>query len=564
MNKVITINLNGNAFQLEEEGYSRLQEYLRIAGGHLAEDPDKDEIMSDIEQAIADKCRKYITANKNIVTDREIDDIIKEMGPVKSSTENHEHENEETEKNSADRPKKLFRSSDDAILGGVASGLGAYLGIDKVWVRLLFIIVTIPGGYGALFYIILWLLVPEAKTSADKISMRGDKINLASLEKTVKEKVQEIKNSDDVIIRKTAGFAGFLKRFFRGSGKVIYFCVKFLVRTIGFFWLLAFAIAAIGLTAGVVAVALNINTLNVDMPIRAILSGWEFYLSLFTVYFLALVPLLFLMFIGQTIMLFRNAFNKAISLGLLAVWIVSIIFGGALALRLAPKIANGINDSPQFKTITRTYDIKNFQSVSVQDMNTVSVVQGKEFKVTATGREYFLDNLTVANNNGVLKIDSNDKFRLCLFCFHPHDTRVEVIMPIIASLSASDASTLTADNISGKDLEISISDASRITLLGTDWKTVIGKVSDASRLELQGIANDLILDIKDASRFQGSNFVVKNATITAHDASRAEINVTKTLKATLSDVSRVYYLGEPKIESNLSDFSRISPVVEEE
>lgn len=552
MNKVITINLNGNAFQLEEEGYSKLREYLRVAGEHLSVDPDKDEIMSDIEQAVADKCRKCINANKNIVTDKEIDDIIKEMGPVEST--NEKQNGEETENNGSSRPKKLFRNTDDAILGGVASGLGAYLGIDKVWVRLFFIVITLLGGYGALFYAILWLLVPEAKTSADKINMRGDKINVASLEKTVKEKVQEIKEKDN----------GFLKRFFRGLGKLIYVFIKILVRIVGFFWFLAFAIAAIALTAGVVAVALNINTLNVDMPIRSILSGWEFYLSLFTAYFLALVPLLFLMFAGQTIMFFRNTFNKAISLGLLAVWVVSIIFGGALALRVTPKIANGINESPQFRTVTKTYELKDFQSVSVWDMNTVSVVQGKEFRITATGREYFLDRLTVVNDNGVLKIDSDDKFRLCLFCFHPHDTRIEVTMPIIASLSASDASTLTADNISGKDLEISVSDASKITLLGTNWKTVTGKVNDASRLEIQGIADNMTLDIKDASRFQGSDFVVKTATITAHDASRAEVNVTKTLKATLSDASRVYYYGTPKVESNLSDASRISPVIEEE
>lgn len=552
MNKVITINLNGNAFQLEEDGYSKLQEYLRVAGEHLSIDPDKGEIMSDIEQAIADKCRKYITINKNIVTDKEIEDIIKEMGPVESSGGNNERA--DFKKEGSEGQRKLFRNLDDALIGGVCSGLAAYLGINVLIVRLVFIIVSLLGGYGILFYAILWLLVPEAKTSADKINMRGDKINIASLEKTVKEKVQEMKEKD----------GGFMKRFFRGLGKVIYIFIKIIIRIIGFFWFLGFAISVIALTAGVVAVALNINTLNVDMPIRSILTGWEFYLSLFTVYFLALVPLLFLMFVGQTFMLFKNMFNKAISLGLLAVWIVSIIFGGALALRVAPKIANGINDSPQFKTITRTYDAKDFQSVNVWDMNTVSVVQGKEFRVTATGREYFLDRLTIANENGVLKIDSDDKFRLCLFCFHPHDTRIEVTMPVIASLSASDASTLTADNISGKDLEISVSDASRVTLLGTNWKNVTGKVSDASRLELQGIADNMTLDVKDASRFQGNDFIVKNATITAHDASRAEVNVTQTLKATLSDASRVYYYGSPKVESNLSGASRISPVIEEE
>src|SRR4030042_2280227 len=126
MNKVITINLNGNAFQLEEVGYSKLQDYLSIASEHLADDPDKAEILSDIEQAIADKCRKLISAQKNVISDKEIEDIIKEMGPVNPSSD--KPENKEAGGDGSKGSRKLFRNTDDSILGGVASGIPPSLG----------------------------------------------------------------------------------------------------------------------------------------------------------------------------------------------------------------------------------------------------------------------------------------------------------------------------------------------------------------------------------------------------------------------------------------------------
>ena len=82
MNKVITINLNGNAYQVEERGYELLCEYLDAAEAQLKDNPDRAEIISDLEQAIADKCRNFLGPQKTIVTTAEIEQIIQAMGPV--------------------------------------------------------------------------------------------------------------------------------------------------------------------------------------------------------------------------------------------------------------------------------------------------------------------------------------------------------------------------------------------------------------------------------------------------------------------------------------------------
>ncbi len=85
MNKVITINLNGNAFQLEEGGYDALRLYLEGAARRLEANPDKDEIIADIEQAIADKCRAVLGTYKTVVETRELAQIVEEMGPVEDA-----------------------------------------------------------------------------------------------------------------------------------------------------------------------------------------------------------------------------------------------------------------------------------------------------------------------------------------------------------------------------------------------------------------------------------------------------------------------------------------------
>ena len=87
MQKVISINLNGNAYHVEEAGYDALIAYLDTAQRQLRDNPDRDEILADLEQAIAEKCRRFLSAHKTVVSAAEVDQIIKEMGPVDGAAE---------------------------------------------------------------------------------------------------------------------------------------------------------------------------------------------------------------------------------------------------------------------------------------------------------------------------------------------------------------------------------------------------------------------------------------------------------------------------------------------
>jgi phage shock protein PspC (stress-responsive transcriptional regulator)/small basic protein len=174
MNKVTTINLNGRAYQLEESGFDALHAYLEKAGKSLEGNPDKDEIMADLEQAIADKCERFLNPHKTVVASKEIEQIIQEMGPVHSGTSEAQEENAQEFKRDPNAPKRLYRITDGAVIGGVCTGIAAYFNIDVNLVRLIFIVATILTGGGVIVaYILMMILIPHANTSEEKAKAHG-------------------------------------------------------------------------------------------------------------------------------------------------------------------------------------------------------------------------------------------------------------------------------------------------------------------------------------------------------------------------------------------------------
>lgn len=190
MNKVTTINLNGTAYQLEEGGYEQLKKYLAQAKKKLADDPDKDEVLADFERAIAEKCNDKLKHNKNVVTDKEMAEIIEEMGPVEAA----EGEKSDEPKEEADQqPKRLYTLRDGAIIGGVANGLAAYFNIDVTIVRLAFVILTfITSGAVILVYLLMMLIVPEARTPEQKAELRGERFTAQDVLSRAKRKYADI------------------------------------------------------------------------------------------------------------------------------------------------------------------------------------------------------------------------------------------------------------------------------------------------------------------------------------------------------------------------------------
>jgi phage shock protein PspC (stress-responsive transcriptional regulator) len=206
MNTVIIINLNGNAFHLEEPGFQGLRAYLDRAQAQLKDNPDKAEIMADLEQAIADKCGRFLLPHKNVLSAAEIDEVLKEMGPVQSENGAEPGAAASSQSSAESKsggaagaaPKRLYQIREGAIISGVCTGLAAYLNIDVTIVRVVFVLLTVlTSGIWILVYLIMMLVVPYANTGEEHAAATGAPFNAQEVIDQAKKHYAEFKDSKE-------------------------------------------------------------------------------------------------------------------------------------------------------------------------------------------------------------------------------------------------------------------------------------------------------------------------------------------------------------------------------
>jgi phage shock protein PspC (stress-responsive transcriptional regulator) len=197
MQKVITVNLNGAAYQLEESAYGALVAYLDRASATLADNPDRAEIMADLEQAIADKCQRHLGAHKNVIASAEIDEVLKEMGPVdppagEAADAGDASSNSRDDAHAGAAPKRLYQIREGAMFSGVCTGLAAYFNIDVTIVRIVFVILAIATqGIWVLVYLILMFVIPHADTSEERAAAHGLPFNARELIDRARQNLRE-------------------------------------------------------------------------------------------------------------------------------------------------------------------------------------------------------------------------------------------------------------------------------------------------------------------------------------------------------------------------------------
>jgi len=192
MKKTIKINLSGIIFHIDEDAYERLNEYLDKIHSHFKGKEGGEEIINDIEMRMAELFQARLNDHKQVLSLADIEEVTKNMGDPKDFSE--EEEGKESV-GAAARQRKLYRDPDNAILGGVASGIGAYLKVDPVWIRLIFVLLAFGYGIIALLYLILWLFLPKATTYKQKLEMRGENITISHIEQRVKEEYDEVRSN---------------------------------------------------------------------------------------------------------------------------------------------------------------------------------------------------------------------------------------------------------------------------------------------------------------------------------------------------------------------------------
>ena len=345
MNKTININLGGFFFHIDEEAYQKLRRYLASISKSLSEDSQgKNEIIADIEARISELLSEKITDARQVVNESDIEDIIVIMGQPEDYAEAEEAYSDASYSYSRNKAsgKKLFRDGDDKFLGGVASGIAHYFNIDTIWIRLLFLITTLAGvGIGILVYIILWILLPEAKTTAEKLQMEGEPVNIDNIEKKIREEFTNVSEKlkdgasefsekiNQTFSAKTKKNNG-LQDFLNAIGKIIATLFRVLGKFIGVIFVFIGAAAILSLIIGGFSVGslefLNIDSNFISYPeffYDATLPRWLLSISLFI---LMGIPFLVLLVLGLRMLSSSvKQFSKAASITLLGIWFIALL-----------------------------------------------------------------------------------------------------------------------------------------------------------------------------------------------------------------------------------------------
>ena len=441
MNKTININLGGFFFHIDEVAYQKLKRYLESISRSLSDDPQgKNEIIADIEARISELLSEKITDARQVVNEGDIDDIIKIMGQPEDYAEAEETYNDSSysyKRNNASG-KKLFRDGDDKFLGGVASGIAHYFNVDTIWIRLGLLALFFGGGFGIILYIILWVLLPEAKTTAEKLQMEGEPVNIDNIEKKIREEftnvsdnVKDLANQASDKIKDGANefsekmsktFSGKTKKnnglqeFLNTLGKIILVFFKVIGKFIGA--ILVFVAAAVILSLIISGFSVgSLEWLNVDGEFLqyppffydAILPKWLLTLALFL---LVGIPFLILFVLGLRILSSSiKQFSKATSLTLLGIWIV------ALLTMIFTGLDFGTSHANYGQSVKKTtLNIAENDTISLKMINDEAIYYRHNLRRSSHKYEVEVDGKTKVYSNyvkvDVKKSNSNDAYLL--------------------------------------------------------------------------------------------------------------------------------------------------------
>jgi phage shock protein PspC (stress-responsive transcriptional regulator) len=197
MKKTFTINISGIIFNIDEDAFEVLNQYLSRIRDYFAKQEGGDEVFADIESRIAEHLGGRLTETKQVVTIEDISEVIATMGDTADITGEEDQGTGATGQPGKGATgqrgsKRLFRDPEQRILGGVCGGLGVYFNLDPVIFRLIFVILTF-SGFGILLYLVLWIITPVAETVTDRLEMRGEPVNIKNIERSVQTEWTHVK-----------------------------------------------------------------------------------------------------------------------------------------------------------------------------------------------------------------------------------------------------------------------------------------------------------------------------------------------------------------------------------
>lgn len=376
MNKTLSIGLAGFSFTIEEHAYIKLSDYLAALRNTLDAN-EADEVMHDIEIRMVEIFKETL-GKREVINDDDVEKVIAQIGAPEKIEEQEKayySENNSTKKedktSTFSEKKQLFRDPENGKIGGVCAGLSNYFGIDPVWVRLIFVLLVLTKGFGILLYVILWIVLPQAKTASDYLKMKGKPINFDNLKEESGKIVQFANESGQKIGQAFQSQKGNVNNL----GHV-------LLSIIRIFFAIFFAILGLSFLLGSFAFfGINFGSNSVNVP-----EGIAFFLGndmpnflLITILVLTLlIPAIIFTLIA--IKLFapnsKLRYTGYVIGALVFLWFALLLVGGFTATKMFTKYS-GDNDETQ--------------NIAINTKSDSILVDVKKVEIPANFKSYFAD-----------------------------------------------------------------------------------------------------------------------------------------------------------------------------
>ncbi len=333
MNKTLSVNIGGIVFHIEELAYDKLNRYLEAIKGYFTTSDGRDEIIQDIEGRIGEMFQERITNGKQVIIESDVDQIINIMGRPEQFAGIHEETTVDYQVSGSERRtyRRLYRDSDDRVLGGVCSGLGHYLGMDPIWLRIAFAVAFFFFGSGLLLYIILVIVMPKAFTTAEKLEMKGEQVNITNIRKSVEDEISSIRSNYSQQ-NTSSGTA----RFFDSMGQLISGFFRILGKIIAVFFIIAGMLILVGFALVFLAL-LGVGGISIPFFITDLfMDPWQQSMALLGTFLVIGIALIMIILKAIKVLFKVKMECRVVNWSAFALWIVGII----LAITVASSIGS--------------------------------------------------------------------------------------------------------------------------------------------------------------------------------------------------------------------------------
>ncbi|MFT3752170.1 MAG: DUF2807 domain-containing protein [Paludibacter sp.] len=519
-----------------------LQTYLHEIADHFQSEDEKKEIMTDIEARIAELFSEKLQKNKNVINLADVQEVVEIMGKPSQYTDEGEEQGAPKSDHKSQRTRRFYRDPENAILGGIASGLAAYFNIDVTWIRIILVALVFIGvGIIIPIYIVVWLVAPQAVTASQRLEMQGEDVTVESIK-------TELNNA------KTYVESEKFKQSAASVGEKMLEILRVVLKVV-----FGFLGAVLGI-AGVVLVGALIFALFfilfepglVNEFIPGFVTNWSFMtpekmiMLIISLILLIGCPIFMLIYWFVRFTGHRHP-SKTASWVVLILWLAGMFMfysiGANTFIHLNQRDGRPFSIGWSDENLPEAVNVRStepFHAIEVSGNIELTLGNDTTKQITITTLQDYLPNVITKVENGVLHIYAEK-------IFLNRTVKVHVPVDSVRSIKATGAcKVLTADTLVVPEFDLRLTGACEANMDLQIAGLLRLDMAGASQAKLRGNANELKVEGTGACQFEGYDLVAKTADVRVTGASQAEIYASESLDATATGASQIDCKGSPK------------------